>query len=264
MGVLLERKAQVIFVTASSVEQNGKAREVIVESRPQYAVVQLNGSKEKYPIAWEMIYELAKERHAENLRLEALAQSQRGRIRRKRTLKWLWLRYLFLGDFLAARFDGFAEELVAGTTSPALFWPIALLLSCAPGRFVPQESALPSGPYLRQIGPSLDVHERSDVFYLFWAFSFTAGGECRKYTGIAASTSRNKPADDSRTNPRTNSARGSHPRPDFGVGFGWLNRKVWKEYDQHEFVAFPNFHHQVFWPIPFNLSCIIQMYCGTV
>jgi hypothetical protein len=34
MGVLLERKTQVIFVTASSVEQNGKAREVIVESRP--------------------------------------------------------------------------------------------------------------------------------------------------------------------------------------------------------------------------------------
>ena len=43
MGVLLERKTQVIFITASSVEQNGKAREVIVESRPQYAVVQLNG-----------------------------------------------------------------------------------------------------------------------------------------------------------------------------------------------------------------------------
>ena len=34
MGVLLERKSQVIFVTASSVEENGKAREVIVESRP--------------------------------------------------------------------------------------------------------------------------------------------------------------------------------------------------------------------------------------
>ena len=29
MGVLLERKTQVIFITASSVEQNGKAREVI-------------------------------------------------------------------------------------------------------------------------------------------------------------------------------------------------------------------------------------------
>ena len=48
MGVLLERKSQVIFVTASSVEEDGKTREVIVESRPQYAVVQLNGSKAKY------------------------------------------------------------------------------------------------------------------------------------------------------------------------------------------------------------------------
>src|SRR5271169_5121568 len=86
MGVLLERKTQVIFVTAASVEQNGKPREVIVESRPQYAVVQLNGSKEKYPIAWEMIYELAKERHTENLRLEADGKRQRGRIRRKRIL----------------------------------------------------------------------------------------------------------------------------------------------------------------------------------
>jgi hypothetical protein len=87
MGVLLERKTQVIFVTASSVEQNGKAREVIVESRPLYAVVQLNGSKEKYPVAWEMIYKLAKERHAENLRLEAQSQSKRGRIRYKNFLK---------------------------------------------------------------------------------------------------------------------------------------------------------------------------------
>jgi hypothetical protein len=87
MGVLLERKTQVIFVTASSVEQNGKAREVIVESRPLYAVVQLNGSKEKYPVAWEMIYKLAKERHAENLRLEAQSQTKRGRIRYKRFLK---------------------------------------------------------------------------------------------------------------------------------------------------------------------------------
>ena len=83
MGVLLERNTQVIFVTASSVEQNGKAREVIVESRPQYAVVQLNGSEEIYPVAWEAIYELAKKRHAENLRLEAQAQRQPGRTRRK-------------------------------------------------------------------------------------------------------------------------------------------------------------------------------------
>jgi hypothetical protein len=87
MGVLLERKTQVIFITASSVEQNGKVREVIVESRPLYAVVQLNGSKEKYPVAWEMIYKLAKDRHVENLRLEAQSQSKRTRIPRKKILK---------------------------------------------------------------------------------------------------------------------------------------------------------------------------------
>lgn len=87
MGVLLERKTQVIFVTASSVEQNGKVREVIVESRPLYAVVQLNGSKEKYPVAWETIYKIAKERHAENLRLEAKSQNRRARIPRKKVLK---------------------------------------------------------------------------------------------------------------------------------------------------------------------------------
>jgi hypothetical protein len=87
MGVLLERKTKVIFVTASSVKQNGKAREVIVESRPQYAIIQLNGSKEKYPVAWEIIYKLAKDRHAENLRLEAQADHQRGRGQRKKMRK---------------------------------------------------------------------------------------------------------------------------------------------------------------------------------
>ena len=87
MGVLLERKTQVIFVTASSVEHNGEVREVIVESRPLYAVVQLNGSKEKYPVAWEMIYKLAKDRHAENLRLEARSRSKSARIPRKKSLK---------------------------------------------------------------------------------------------------------------------------------------------------------------------------------
>lgn len=85
MGVLLEHKSQVIFVTASSVEENGKAREVIVESRPQYAVVQLNGTKEKYSVAWEMIYKLAKKRHLENLRMEARSMGQRVSQRQRKT-----------------------------------------------------------------------------------------------------------------------------------------------------------------------------------
>lgn len=85
MGVLLERKSQVIFVTASSVIEDGRVREIIVESRPQYAVVQLNGSKEKYSVAWEAIYKLAQERHEENLRMEARSAEQRGSPRRKKT-----------------------------------------------------------------------------------------------------------------------------------------------------------------------------------
>ena len=85
MGDLLEHKSQVIFVTASSVEENGKAREVIVESRPQYAVVQLSGTKEKYSVAWEMIYKLAKKRHLENLRMEARSMGQRVSPRHRKT-----------------------------------------------------------------------------------------------------------------------------------------------------------------------------------
>jgi hypothetical protein len=85
MGVLLERKSQVIFVTASSVKEDGKAREIVIESRPQYVVVQLNGSKEKYSVAWEAVYELAKKRHAENLRIEARSTEQRESLRRKKT-----------------------------------------------------------------------------------------------------------------------------------------------------------------------------------
>jgi hypothetical protein len=73
MGALLELKARIIFVTASSVKKNGKAREIVVESRPQYAVIQLNGADERYSIAWEVIYELAEKQHARNLRIEAQA-----------------------------------------------------------------------------------------------------------------------------------------------------------------------------------------------
>ena len=41
MAYLIERKSQTIFVTATSIIAKGKPREMIVESRPEYAVVQL-------------------------------------------------------------------------------------------------------------------------------------------------------------------------------------------------------------------------------
>ena len=71
MGCLLERKAQIIFVSASSVNESGKRRKIVIESRPEFAIVRLNGSKKRFPIAWEMIYEIAKRNHAKNIRLEA-------------------------------------------------------------------------------------------------------------------------------------------------------------------------------------------------
>ena len=43
MAYLIERKSQTIFVTATSIIAKGKPREMIVESRPEYAVVQLSG-----------------------------------------------------------------------------------------------------------------------------------------------------------------------------------------------------------------------------
>lgn len=85
MGYLLERKTKTIFVTASSVTINGKTREVVIESRPEFAIVQLNGSKEKYPVAWETVYEIAKKVHEDNLRLEAKSTLSR-RPRKKKTL----------------------------------------------------------------------------------------------------------------------------------------------------------------------------------
>jgi hypothetical protein len=74
MGCLIEHKAQVIFVSASSVNENRKRRRIVIESRPEFAIVRLLGAKGHFPICWEAIYEAAMRRHAENLRLEAEAE----------------------------------------------------------------------------------------------------------------------------------------------------------------------------------------------
>ena len=83
MGCLLERKAQIIFVTASSVEENGKRRKVVVESRPTFAIVRLDGSRERFSIAWEAIYEAARRNHLENLRLEDEAAPSSGHAKKR-------------------------------------------------------------------------------------------------------------------------------------------------------------------------------------
>jgi hypothetical protein len=79
MAYLIERKSQTLFVTATSIVANGKPREMSVESRPEYAVVQLAGVQEKFPVPWEEVYAAAKRRHEMNLRLEQQARRNTNR-----------------------------------------------------------------------------------------------------------------------------------------------------------------------------------------
>ena len=75
MAYLIERKAQVLYITASLVKDKGKRRKIVIESRPEYAVISLQGQKEKYPILWERLFQTAV-RHLEyNLRVEAAAEA---------------------------------------------------------------------------------------------------------------------------------------------------------------------------------------------
>jgi hypothetical protein len=74
MRCLIEHKAKTIFVSASSVKENGKKRRIVIESRPEFAIVRLLGAKGQFPITWEMIYEAAMRHHLDNLRLEAEAE----------------------------------------------------------------------------------------------------------------------------------------------------------------------------------------------
>ena len=79
MAYLIERKSQTIFVTATSIIARGKLREMIIESRPEYAVVRLSGIPEKFPVPWEEVYAAAKKRHEANLRLERQAMRKANR-----------------------------------------------------------------------------------------------------------------------------------------------------------------------------------------
>src|SRR5215831_10739889 len=67
------RRARVTYLTESHASDGTTKRAIIVESRPQYAVLQLEGTNIRYSIAWERIFALAETNHQRNLRLEAAA-----------------------------------------------------------------------------------------------------------------------------------------------------------------------------------------------
>ena len=70
MGYLPDPKTTTIFVTASTISLKGRKRKIIVETRPEFAIVHLHGSKERYPLAWETIFEAALTRDKGNRKLE--------------------------------------------------------------------------------------------------------------------------------------------------------------------------------------------------
>lgn len=77
MAHLIERRTQVLYISASSVTSEGKRRKIVIESRPEYAILTLQGVKEQYPISWEHLFEAARRHYAKNLRIEAKADKQR-------------------------------------------------------------------------------------------------------------------------------------------------------------------------------------------
>lgn len=79
MTYLIEHKAQSLYISASSVNSDGKRRKIVIESRPEFAIITLQGVKEQYPISWEQLFEAARRHHAENLRVEAKAEANKQR-----------------------------------------------------------------------------------------------------------------------------------------------------------------------------------------
>jgi len=67
------RRARVTYLTESQASDGTTKRAIIVESRPQYAVLQLEGTNIRNSIAWERIFALAETNHERNLRVEAAA-----------------------------------------------------------------------------------------------------------------------------------------------------------------------------------------------
>ena len=68
-----ERRARLTYLTESQASDGTTKRAIIVETRPQYAVLQLEGTDIRYGVTWERIFALAETNHERNLRFEAAA-----------------------------------------------------------------------------------------------------------------------------------------------------------------------------------------------
>jgi hypothetical protein len=74
MGYVIELKSETLYVTAVDIFWKGKPRRMTIESRPEYAVIQLSGIDEKFPVPWDEVFRAANARQEMNLRLELQAE----------------------------------------------------------------------------------------------------------------------------------------------------------------------------------------------
>jgi len=82
MGYVIELKSETLYVTAVDIIWKGKPRRMTIESRPEYAVIQLAGIDEKFPVPWDEVFRAANTRHEMNLHLELEAELRANRLNR--------------------------------------------------------------------------------------------------------------------------------------------------------------------------------------
>lgn len=76
-----ERRARLTYLTESEASDGNRKRAIVLETRPEYAVLQLDGTNTRYAVRWEAIFQLAKTNHERNLRLEAVLRRKKTKIR---------------------------------------------------------------------------------------------------------------------------------------------------------------------------------------
>ena len=75
MGYLAEPKTTITFVTACKAADDGRARTISLEIRPEFAILKLDGTRKRYPLAWERIFELARQLDVSDERRESRQQT---------------------------------------------------------------------------------------------------------------------------------------------------------------------------------------------
>lgn len=58
MSRLRERKTKLKFITNATVRYRGKDRDVVIEARPDSAIIRLLGTRVKYEVPWRSVHDM--------------------------------------------------------------------------------------------------------------------------------------------------------------------------------------------------------------